>query len=99
MLGPLGNPPFNLQPWQGLVLLILGLIVGIMDVQEKYAPLLLVAFMSMLIAANAPLQDIITYYSFGGYIKSFMLNTSLFLTPTVVLMSLRLVFRIYYAGK
>src|SRR3989344_3563822 len=94
-----GNQPNYLQPWQALTLLLLGLIVGIMDLQEKYAPIFLLAFLGLLITANAPLHDVITYYNIGAYIKSFLLNISLFLTLAFVMMSLRLVFRVYYAEK
>ena len=95
----LGNEPNYLQPWQALTLLLLGLVVGIMDLQEKYAPIFLLAFLGLLITANAPLHDVITYYNIGAYIKSFLLNISQFLTLAVVMMSLRLVFRVYYAEK
>ncbi|HLD33895.1 MAG TPA: hypothetical protein VJB66_04160 [Candidatus Nanoarchaeia archaeon] len=95
----LSNIPYNILPWQASVLLVLGLIVGIMDVQEKHASLLIIAFLGLLITSNAPFQNILTYYALGDYIRSFLTNLSLFLTPAVALISLRLVCRVYYAKK
>ena len=94
-----GNQPNYLEPWQALTLLVLGLIGGVMDLKEKYAPLFLMGFFGLLLSSTAPLQNAITYYNIGAYIKSFLMNMSLFMTLAVVMMSLRVVFRVYFAKE
>ena len=89
------NPPNQIKPWQGLILLAVGLLIGIMEIkQEELGPFLL-AFIGIIIVSNAPLQDAITYKQIGVYLKSLLVNSAIFLTLAVVAVCARIIYRIY----
>ena len=93
------NPPNQIKPWQGLVLLAVGLLIGIMDIkQEELVPFLL-AFIGIIIVSNAPLQDAITYKQIGAFMKSLLVNTAIFLTLAVVAVCARIIYRIYKESR
>lgn len=89
------NSPNQLKPWQALVLLAVGLLVGMMDIKKQEMVPFLLAFMGIIITANAPFQDAITYKQIGAFLKSLLVNTALFLALAVVAVCGRIIYRIY----
>ncbi len=89
------NPPNQLKPWQGLILLAFGLLVGLMDIKQEELVPFLIAFIGIIIVSNAPLQDAITYNQIGAYLKSVLINIAIFLTLGVVAVCARIIYRIY----
>ena len=88
------NQPGMLESWHSIILILLGLIVGLMDLKSEHTVPFLLAFLGLLITANAPLY-VLSYYKIGNYLQAFLLNMSIFLSLTVVVVSLRVLYRIY----
>jgi len=88
------NQPGMLESWHSIILILIGLIVGLMDLKPEHTTQFLLAFLGLLITANAPFY-VLTYYKIGNYLQAFLLNMSIFLSLTVVVVSLRVLYRIY----
>ena len=89
------NPPNQIKPWQGLLLLTIGLLIGMMEIKQKELVPFLLAFIGIILVSNAPLQDAIPYKQMGAYLKSLLVNTAIFLTLAVVAVCARIIYRIY----
>ncbi len=90
--------PNHLSGNKGAFLLILGAIVGFLDVNKREAPYFLLASVSLMIASAAPVQ-VIEYFGIGTYIKAALLNMAIFLSLAVVMVSLKIIYRIYLESK
>ena len=90
--------PNQLTGNKGAFLLVLGAIVGFLDVNKKEAPYFLLASLGLMIASASPVQ-VITYFNIGAYFKAALLNTSIFLSLAVVMVSLKIIYRIYLESK
>ncbi len=88
------NPPTGIDPKHALVLLLVGLVVGLIDIKKEQATPFLLAFIGLIITASAPL-NLIEIYSIGAYLKAFFINLAIFLSLAVGVVSVRMVYRIY----
>ena len=83
---------------KGAFLLVFGAIVGFLDVEKKEAPYFLLAAIGLIIASAAPVH-VIEFLNIGTYLRAALLNTSIFLSLAVVMVSLRIIYRIYLESK
>jgi hypothetical protein len=88
------NPPLQLDPKHALALITIGLIVGLIDVKKEQSVPFLLAFIGLIITANAPLHAI-EFYNIGVYAMSFFKNTAIFLSLAVGIVSVKIIYRIY----
>ena len=95
----LNNAPNQIKPWQGLLLLTIGLLIGMMEIKQKELVPFLLAFIGIILVSNAPLQDAIPYKQMGAYLKSLLVNTAIFLTLAVVAVCARIIYRIYKESR
>jgi len=90
--------PNHLNGTKGAFLLVIGAIVGFLDVEKKEAPYFLLAAIGLIIASAAPVH-VIEFLNIGTYLRAALLNTSIFLSLAVVMVSLRIIYRIYLESK
>jgi len=90
--------PNHLSGNKGAFLLILGAIVGFLDVDKREAPYFLLASIGLMIASAAPVQ-VIEFLGIGTYLKAALLNMAIFLSLAVVMVSLKIIYRIYLESK
>jgi hypothetical protein len=67
-------------------------------VDKKEAPYFLLAALGLIIASAAPVQ-VIEFLNIGNYIRAALLNTAIFLSLAVVMVSLKIIYRIYLESK
>ncbi|MBI5884910.1 hypothetical protein HZB89_02310 [archaeon] len=82
--------------WTPLVLVILGLIVGFLNITDKEINSFLIAGISLLAAGTAGLGIIPTV---GAYLASMLLNIGAFVAPAVVIVALKAVYSIAHKAK
>ncbi len=98
------SDPTKLSVKNALYLLLLGLIVGILDVPKKEANSFILATIAIIVASLAKFEQI-TYkipsmtFSIGLYIKGILLNTSVFLSLAMLIVSLKIIYRVYKGTK
>ena len=90
--------PNHLSGNKGAFLLLLGAVVGFLDVEKREAPYFLLASLGLMIASAAPVQ-VIEYFGIGIYLKAALLNMAIFLSLAVVMVSLKIIYRIYLESK
>ena len=90
--------PNHLSGSKGAFLLVVGAIVGFLDVNRREAPYFLLASLGLMIASAAPVH-VIDFFSIGNYIKAGLLNLAIFLSLAVVMVSLKIIYRIYLETK
>ncbi len=90
--------PNHLNGSKGAFLLVIGAIVGFLDVDKKEAPYFLLAALGLIIASAAPVH-IINFLNIGIYLRAALLNTAIFLSLAVVMVSLKIIYRIYLESK
>ena len=96
--------PTRLQVNHAIFLLILGLIVGLIDVPKKEANSFILAAIAIIVASLAKFEQI-TYklpgmqYSIGLYIKGILLNASVFLSIVMLIVALKIIYRVYKESK
>lgn len=92
--------PTKLSVNNAIYLLILGLIVGLIDVPKKEANSFILATIAIIVASLAKFEQI-TYqlpsmkYSIGLYIKGLLLNASVFLSLAMLIVALKIIYRVY----
>ena len=92
--------PTRLQVNHAIYLLILGLIVGLIDVPKKEANSFILAAMAIIVASFAKFEQI-TYklpsmaFTLGQYIKGLLLNASVFLSLAMLIVALKIIYRVY----
>lgn len=103
VLFSLSNPT-QLSVNQAIFLLILGLIVGFIDVPKKEANSFILASIAMIVASLAHYEQI-SYtlfnmpYPLGIYIKGILLNASIFLSLAMLIVALKVIYRVYIESK
>jgi len=90
--------PSQLTSSKGAILLVLGAVVGFLDVDKKEAPYFLLASLALIITSSAPVQ-VINFLNLGSYLRAALLNMSVFLSLAVVMVSLRIIYRIYLESR
>lgn len=90
--------PNHLSGSKGAFLLIIGAIVGFLDVDKKEAPYFLLASVGLMLASAAPVH-VIEFLNIGVYLKAALLNMAIFLSLAVVMVSLKIIYRIYLESK
>ena len=90
--------PNHLSGSKGAFLLVIGAIVGFLDVNKREAPYFLLASLGLMIASAAPVQ-VIDLLGVGNYFKAGLLNMAIFLSLAVVMVSLKIIYRIYLESK
>ena len=90
--------PNHLSSAKGAFLLVLGAIVGFLDVDKREAPYFLLAALGLIITSQAPVQ-VIEFLGIGNYLRSALINLSIFLSLAVVMVSLKIIYRIYLESK
>lgn len=92
--------PTKLSVTNAIYLLIIGLIVGLIDVPKKEANSFIIAAIAIIVASLAKFEQI-TYqlpsmsYSIGLYIKGLLLNASVFLSLAMLIVALKIIYRVY----
>lgn len=79
--------------WQSnalLLLVVLGLIVGLLNVKGKETELFLIAAAALMLAGSAEV-DKITYLNLGVYLKAILLNIKVFVAPAALVVALKAV--------
>lgn len=89
--------PSQLSYTNGLILLVLGLIVGLLDVPKKEANSFLIAVVALILIAGVKFEQI-AYQNIGLYLKGFFLNAALFLGLAGAVVALKVVYRVYKEG-
>ncbi len=90
--------PNHLNGTKGAFLLVIGAVVGFLDVDKKEAPYFLLAALGLIIASAAPVH-VIEFLNIGNYLRAALLNTAIFLSLAVVMVSLKIIYRIYLESK
>ena len=90
--------PTQIDGTKGIFLLVLGAVVGFLDVDKREAPYFLLAALGLIIASAAPVH-IIAFLNIGTYLRAALLNTAIFLSLAVVMVSLKIIYRIYLESK
>jgi hypothetical protein len=90
--------PTHIDGTKGIFLLVLGAVVGFLDVDKREAPYFLLAALGLIIASAAPVH-IIEFLNIGTYLRAALLNTAIFLSLAVVMVSLKIIYRIYLESK
>jgi hypothetical protein len=78
------------QSWFGLVLVVLGLVVGFMNVSDKESLRFLVAAIALIVAANA----VGGLPWVGGYATSIIANVIAFMSAAVLVVALKSLFEL-----
>jgi hypothetical protein len=99
----LANPTI-LQVKHAIYLIILGLIVGLIDVPKREANSFILATIAIMVATLVKFEQVIyklpsMQYTLGQYIKGFLLNTSVFLSIAMVIVALKIIHRVYKESK
>ena len=96
--------PTVLSMNKAVFLLVLGLIVGLMDVPKKEANSFILATIAIIVVSIAKF-DIITYtlsgtpFSVGQYIKGILMNASIFLSLAMLVVASKIIYRVYKGTK
>ena len=83
-----GNLGQNLQGWLVLLLVVLGLIVGLLNVSEKETTPFLVAAAALLITGTAG-SSLAIIPVIGGYLQDIVMNIAVFVTPAAIVVALK----------
>lgn len=92
--------PTKLSVQNAIILLVLGLIVGLIDVPKKEANSFILATIAIIVASLAKFEQITFKLScmthpLGLYIKGFLLNASVFLSLAMLIVALKIIYRVY----
>ena len=90
--------PQQLSTGRAVWLFIFGALVGLIDVPRKEQNSFIIASLGLMLATAVPFQNI-TYMSLGLYIKSFLMNLALFVTPAVVIVALKVIYRLFQESR
>lgn len=90
--------PNQIDGIKAMFLLLLGGVVGFLDVDKREAPYFLLAALGLIIASAAPVH-VISFLNIGTYLRAALLNTAIFLSLAVVMVSLKIIYRIYLESK
>ena len=74
-----------------LILVVLGIIIGLLNIQEKEAINFLVATIALMAVGTAGV-DTIGIFNLGAYFKAVVTYIAIFVAPAAVIVSLKLVF-------
>lgn len=74
-----------------LLLVILGLIVGFLNVQSKETTEFLVASITLIVAGSAGLR-VVTWANLGVYLSQILGNIAVFVAPAAVVVAIKAVF-------
>ena len=83
-----GNLGQNLQGWLVLLLVVLGLIVGLLNVSEKETTPFLVAAAALLITGTAG-SSLAIIPVIGSYLQDIVMNIAVFVTPATIVVALK----------
>jgi len=83
-----GNLGENLQGWLILLLVVLGLIVGLLNISEKETTLFLVASAALLITGTAG-GSLAIIPVIGGYLQDIVQNIAVFVAPAAIVVALK----------
>ncbi len=94
------SDPTRLSVQNAIILLTLGLIVGLIDVPKKEANSFILASIAIIVASLAKFEQITFKLSsmsqpLGLYIKGFLLNASVFLSLAMLVVALKIIYRVY----
>ena len=78
----------NLQGWLVLLLVVLGLIVGLLNVSEKETTPFLIAAAALLITGTAG-SSLAIIPVIGGYLQDVVQNIAVFVTPATIVVALK----------
>ena len=79
-------------PWITLVLVILGLIVGFLNVGDKETTPFLIAAIALIVLGSARLESINTAIPIlGSVLQSMVVNVAVFVAPAALIVSLKAV--------
>ncbi|MBD3155729.1 MAG: hypothetical protein GF368_03675 [Candidatus Aenigmarchaeota archaeon] len=74
-----------------LILVVLGLVVGLLNIQEKEAVNFLVATIALMAVGSAGVE-VIGLFGLGSYLEQVVTNIALFVAPAAAVVSLKLVY-------
>jgi len=85
--------PHELSTGRAIWLFAFGAIVGLIDVPRKEQNSFILASVGLMLTTAVPFHQI-GFLSLGLYIKAFLMNLALFATPAVVIVALKVIFRL-----
>ena len=86
-----GNLGSNAQGWLILLLVVLGLIVGFLNIAERERTPFLVAVVALLVTGTAAIS-LAVIPQIGQYFHDIVLNISVFVTPAAIVVALKSIF-------
>jgi hypothetical protein len=94
------SDPTKLSVNSAILLLVLGLFVGLIDVPKKEANSFILATIAIIVASLAKFEQITFKLScmthpLGLYIKGLLLNASVFLSLAMLIVALKIIYRVY----
>ena len=75
--------------WTTTLLVVLGLIVGFLNVTDKEVTSFLIASVALVVAGSA---NMATIPSFGTYLQAMLSNITMFVAPAAVIVALKAVY-------
>lgn len=84
-----GNIPVSVQGWLVLLLVVLGLIVGLLNITERETTPFLVAAAALLITGIATKESLNLIPVIGGYFQAVVQNIAVFVTPAAIVVALK----------
>lgn len=96
--------PTQLSVNQAVLLLLLGLIIGFMDVPRPEANSFILATIAIIVSSLAHYEQI-NYmifnfpYPLGMYIKGMLLDASILLSPAMLIVGLKVIYRVYTESR
>ena len=94
------SDPTRVSVNKAIFLLVLGLIVGLIDVPKKVANSFIIATIAIVMTSMVQFEQITykiigTPHSVGIYLKGILLNSSIFLGLAMLIVALKIIYRVY----
>ena len=86
-----GNLGSNAQGWIIFLLVVLGLIVGFLNIAEREATPFLVAAIALLVTGTAAI-NLAIIPQIGTYLQTIIKNITVFVTPAAIVVAMKAIF-------
>jgi len=91
--------PTALSAGSGTILLLLGIVVGLIDIPKDKEPSFILAILGIMIISGVVNFLALTYKvgtaTIGIYIRAFLGNLAVFLSSTIIILALKVIYRTY----
>jgi|TARA_B100001964_G_C13769185_1_gene395242 hypothetical protein len=86
-----GIPSISAQSWVAPVLVILGLIIGFLNITEKEVSSFLIAAIALVVAGNANLSQV---PAIGGFLSGILGNFVVLMAPAAVVVAVKAIWEL-----